>query len=237
MSERLDKLCDVLKAAIYLSNHPQRADRTDHPLFVTVSRQPGTGADVFSHQLAQRLNEQEGANWSAWDRELIEKVAKEQGITTDILEMIEKRPHSWIDSLLQNLSGNNDTPDDAELRVYQQMMMAIRALAGAGHAIIVGQGGVFVTQGMEGGIHVRLVAPLEHRIKYIAERDQISLGKAAEHIANTERNRARFYRNYWPQKSLEPETFAMTLNSAELSTHEQVQLALAIIRKRAPSGS
>jgi len=90
MSERLDTLCDVLKAAIYLSNHPQRADRTGHPLFVTVSRQPGTGADLLSHQLAQRLNEQEGANWTAWDRELIDKVAKEQGITTDILEMIEK---------------------------------------------------------------------------------------------------------------------------------------------------
>lgn len=234
MSERLDKLSDGLKAAIYLWNHPDREEHAGHPnpLFVTVSRQPGTGADSFAHRLAQRLNEVGGPHWTAWDRELLEKVSAEQGISKEILKIIDERPHSWMDSLLQDLAIEDDTPEAIEVRARKHIMMAVRALAAAGHAIIVGQGGVFVTEGMPGGIHVRLVAPLDHRIKYIAERDKISADTAAKHIANTEHNRAWFYRRYWPSRSMAPETFMVTLNSAELSVDEQVECVLALIRKR-----
>ena len=48
---------------------------TERPerVFVTVSRQPGAGAISFSHRLAERLNQDGQGDWSAWDRELVEK--------------------------------------------------------------------------------------------------------------------------------------------------------------------
>jgi cytidylate kinase len=224
----------ILKAAIYSWNLLDREKRTSHPapLFLTVSKQPGIDAGSFSHRLAQRLSEVEGADWFAWDRELIDKVSAEHGIAKDILERIEERPLSWLDRLVQDFSLSENTPEAIGLRADKYLMVTIRALAEAGHAIIVGRGGVFVTQGMPGGIHLALVAPLENRIKYIAERDKVSPHKAAAYIAESEHNRAMIYRQYWPKNPIAPETFTLTLNSARLSADEMEECVLAIIRKR-----
>jgi hypothetical protein len=110
--------------------------------------------------------------------------------------------------------------------------MTIRALATAGHAIIVGQGGTFITQEMPMAIHLRLVAPLEHRIKYTAARDNLSLHNAAARIVKIDQRRAEFYRRYWPGKRVAPQTFTMTLNSAELSVDEMLQVVLPLVRSR-----
>ncbi len=236
-SSKIERAEAILKAAIESWNLLDRESRTSHaaPLFLTVSKQPGVDAGSFSHRLAQRLTEVTGANWFAWDRELIEKVSVEHGIAKDVLERIEERPLSWIDRLLQDFSFSDDTPEAIGLRADKYVMVTIRALAMAGHAIIVGRGGVFVTEGMPGGIHLALVAPLEDRIKYIAGRDKLSGQKAAEYITEIEHNRAMLYRQYWPKKRIAPETFALTLNCARLSADEMEECVLAIIRKRESS--
>ncbi len=236
-NSKIERAEQILKAAIYSWNRLEHDQRMRHParLFVTVSRQPGIDASSFSHRLANRLDQIEAANWLAWDRELIEKVSAEHGIAKDIVDTIEKRPFSWIDRLVQDFSFSDDTPEAIELRAAKYVMVTIRALAEAGHAVIVGRGGVFVTEGMPGGIHLRLVAPLEHRIKAVAERDQVSLKAAANNIADSEHNRAMFYRQFWPKKSIAPETFTATLNTARLSADEMEECVLAIIRNRESS--
>jgi len=229
---RLEPAEKVLKAAIHSWTHPLERKPTCPRAFVTVSRQPGAGAISFSHRLAQLLNEEGEADWSAWDRELVEKVSAEHGIAKDLIEMIPNRHHNWLDELLQGLSASKYPPDVAELRAYKRVIMTIRALATAGHAIIVGLGGTFVTDRMPGAIHLRLVAPLEHRIKSMAERDSIPLHEAAARVTDIDRSRSDFYRRYWPSKTIEPQTFTMTLNSAELSVDELVECVLPVIRSR-----
>jgi len=133
-------------------------------VFVTVSREPGRGDFVFAS--AGGAFESGGAgDWSAWDRELVEKVSAEHGIAREIIEMIPNRHHNWLDDLLQGFAASPNPPDIVEIRAYKRVVMTIRALATAGHAIIVGQGGNFITEGMRAGIHLRLVAPLAYRIQ------------------------------------------------------------------------
>jgi cytidylate kinase len=233
-SSKIERAEAILKAAIYSWNLLDRENRASHrpPLFITVTKQLGVDAGSFSHRLAQRLGEIEVANWFAWDRELIEKVSAEHGIAKDVLERVEDRPFSWIDRLLQDFSFSDDTPEAIALRADKYVMVTIRALAEAGHAIIVGRGGVFVTEGIPGGIHLALVAPLENRIKYIVERDKLSPQRAAEYITESEHNREMLYRQFWPKKRISPETFTLTLNSARLCADEMEECVLAIIRKR-----
>jgi cytidylate kinase len=223
----------TLRAAIQSwNNTPPGAIGDRPPVFVTVGRQPGAGAISFSHRLAARLNESANADWSAWDRELVEKVSAEHGIAKEIIEMIPNRHHNWLDELLQNFSQSMNPPDLVEIRAYRRVAMTIRALAMAGHAIIVGQGGTFITEKMPSAIHLRLVAPLEHRIKYTAERDEVALRVAAAKIVEIDHRRAEFYRRYWPTKAVAPETFTMTLNSTELSVDELVECVFPVVRSR-----
>jgi cytidylate kinase len=227
----------ILRCALHSWNHPE--DRPVIPLparaFVTVSRQPGAGAITFSHRLAERLNSDkevtgEQADWSAWDRELVQKVSEETGVAKEIIEMMPNRRNTWMDDLLQILFEGPNPADVAELHAYKQMILTVRALATAGHAIIVGQGGLFITQGIPAAIHLRLVAPLAHRISYTAEREKISHQQAVELVAESDRKRAEFYHRYWPRHVIAPEIFTMTLNSAELTLDELVESVLPVIR-------
>jgi hypothetical protein len=199
---------------------------------VTVSRQPGAGAISFSHRLADRLNQCGLDHWSAWDRELVERVSSESGIAAEIIEEIPNTHRNWLEDMLQNFGTSGNPPDLLERRAYKRVAMAIRALATAGHAIIVGLGGVFITEGMPSAVHLRLIAPLEYRIKCTAERDHISLHQAAEKLIEMDRRRSEFYRRYWPGKALDSDTFTLTLNSAELSLDELVECVLPLIQIR-----
>jgi Cytidylate kinase-like family len=225
---------NVLKAAIYDWNNPFGAySKSVIPAFVTVSRQPYAGGISFSHHLAARLNEMESGNqWSAWDHELIEKVSASEGIEEHIIEMITQRPHTWLDDLLEGFSNTPEATRTSEFRVYKRVAMAIRALAAAGHAIIVGQGGVFVTSRMQAGIHLRLVAPLEFRMKSMADQLHLPLYEAAERIEEAEHNRETFLKRYWPGKSIGPESFTMTLNAGEMSVEDMVECVVPIILRR-----
>jgi cytidylate kinase len=230
---KLESAEKVLKAAMHLWKQPTgRGAEISPPVFVTVSRQPGAGAISFSHKLAERLNATGPADWSAWDRELVEKVSAEHGIAKDIIEMIPNRHRSWLEDFVLNFSTDRNPPDVVEIRAYKRVAATIRALAAQGHAIIVGLGGTFITQHMPGAIHLRLIAPLDYRIKGTAEREKISIHEAARRVAEIDYRRSEFYRRWWPTKSLAPETFTMTLNSGELSLEELVECVVPLIQLR-----
>jgi cytidylate kinase len=230
----------ILRAALHSLGNPgdhrtaeyRQTPEDQEPVFVTVSRQPGAGAVSFSHRLAKRLNERGTDHWLAWDRELVEKVSAESGIAAEIIEAIPDSHHNWLEEMLQNLAVSESPPDQMERRAYKRVALAIRALATAGHAIIVGLGGVFITEGMPSAVHLRLIAPLEYRIKSMAEWDGISLHHAAEKLIEIDRRRSEFYRRYWPGKVISPDAFSMTLNSAEMDVEELVECVLPLIQIR-----
>jgi hypothetical protein len=230
---RLDVASKILEAALHSWTHgPAPAAPAVPRTFVTVSRQPGAGGITFSHRLAQRLNAGGADDWSAWDRELVERVAAEANIPPELIETIPDRHRSWFTTLADAISSHPNAPDFAEVRAYKRVIAAIGALAERGHAIIVGQGGTFVTEGMPGAIHLRLVAPPEHRIKHFADREQISLGEAAARLKEADAYRAEFFRRFWQRKVIGPEQFTMTLNAAELSVDEMIDAVVPIIRQR-----
>jgi hypothetical protein len=229
----LDPAAKVLQAALHSwTRGAQEAAPPPPRAFVTVSRQPGAGGISFSHRLAQSLNATGDNDWSAWDRELVEKVSAEHNISQELIDMIPDRQHSWFTALVDAICSHPPTPEFAELRAYKRVIVAIRALAEQGHAVIVGQGGTFVTEQMPGAIHLRLVAPLEHRIKHVAEREHLSLHGAAARAAEMDVNRAEFFRRFWHRKTIGPEEFTMTLNAAELSVEEMVETTLPLVRSR-----
>jgi len=222
----------VLKAALYCWNHPNRGAAVKPRAFVTVSRQPGTGGRLFAHRLMERLNEMPAGDWTAWDNELFDRISAEDPIEKQVLEALEQQPLTWLDEFVRGYSMKNGRHHMPELYAYKRIAMAIRALAEAGHTILVGRGSQFVTDEMSGGIHVRLVAPIEHRIKYVAAKFNLSSHNAASRIAAADGDRQTFYRRFWAGKEIDPETFDATLNVAELCVNEMVECVLPLIRAR-----
>jgi cytidylate kinase len=225
----------ALRVTLHTLNNPEhrRAAEKRARAFITISRQPGSGGVPLAQRLAERLNTPAPGDWTAWDQELVEKISAEYHLDKRAVETINQRPHNWLDDLVSSVAQQ---PGPSDIRVYKDVARTIRALALGGHAIIVGRGAQFITSGMPGGIHLRLIAPLEFRIKTTMEAFGMSHGEAAKQLADIERNRESFYRRFWPGKTLEAQSFSMTLNSAQLSLEEMVQSVLPIIHLRDSAG-
>lgn len=197
--------------------------------FVTISRQAGAGGRTLASDLVKALNARDAKHdtpWHVWDHELVEKVSAEHQIPEEVIDTLEDTRHPWFSEFISGLSANG--PHD-DFKVYRRVAVTLRALALSGRGVIVGRGGVFITAGIPNGIHVRLVAPLEHRIQRTAERLQLTHQAAAARVREIDRNREAFYRRYWPSKTIAPETFTLTLNTAELSETQLVECLLPLL--------
>lgn len=199
------------------------------PPFITISRQTGVNASELAAQLAHRLTEldPEKRAWATWDKELVERVAADHQLSKELVDALGQPGHSWLSEFMSTLLPFGEPIEEAG--IYHRVVKTIAMLATAGRAIIVGRGGAFITRRLPGGLHVRLVAPLEARIEAMEHRLQVSHEHAARYVHAADAARRAFYHRYWPKESLDPDSFTITLNAAELSIEKMVDALVPLV--------
>jgi cytidylate kinase len=210
--------------------------------FITISRQAGAEGESLGRALAERLSLVDPGDtpWSVWDRELVERIVREEHIPEKALEELEgrKRP-SWLVELLSGFASTEDITPQLNMKMYTKIAKVIRAIAIAGRAVLVGRGGFYVTKDLPEGIHVRLVAPLEKRIQRYSQRYNLSLKEAATEVEEIERQRQAFLHRFFPTTPLAPEDFTITLNVSAMSRDQQIGaiVPLVLLREEALAAS
>ncbi len=161
------------------------AERRIRPT-VTLARRFGCEGFPVAERLQQLLSEASGEPWSIFDRDLIEKVAAEEGI-----------PHRLLTDLgdmsraLEAL-GLYATTHVAHDRAFEKMAQYIVQIARVGNAIIVGRGSAILCASLANSYHFRLEASHAWRVKSMMTRGDLSQ-KEAEHLVETStRQRERF---------------------------------------------
>lgn len=195
--------------------------------FVTISRQAGAGGISLAENLMKRLNQRDQLEhpWTTWDKELVEKAAEDHHVSKQLIESLEDKGRSWFEDFLGGL-GHVQMSD---LAVYRRVAATIRALAGAGHVIIVGRGGMFITGKMPAGIHIRLIAPLESRIARMMTEVKMTHDQASTWVIETDKKRDAFYRRFWPDKVVSPDAFTATLNTGSITDEALTECILPLI--------
>jgi hypothetical protein len=193
--------------------------------FIPISRQAGVEAAGLPDRLAKELSgRQPGKTWKAWDENLLEKVSADSHIPVQLIDSVEKTGYSWLDDLLVGLSGEID-----ELAIIHRLKQVVRSIARGGQAILVGHGSAFITHDVPDGLHVRLIAPLDLRIKNVTQRLKLSDRDAERHLRRVDRQRQLFFRRLWPDHQLTPDMFAAVLNVAKLNEERMTRSILAML--------
>lgn len=215
---------------IRTANMPQSAGRlpahraTSRP-FITIAQQVGAEQPQLPARLAEVLTTRDGnAAWSQWDRELVEKVSQDNQIPAGLIDSLETSGFSWLDDLLNGIAGRVD-----EMAVFHRVRDAIRALAGGGHAILIGHGSTYFTHDLAGGLHVRLIAPMPLRIERVADRFHLTREKAARQIRRIDHQRQDFFARFGLREPLAPEMFSAVLNVASLDESSLLRAILAML--------
>ena len=233
MASGIDQIVAALKATSASLAPRLDGEASAVQPFVTVARQAGTDGVGFARDLVRRLVERDGDDrWRTYDRDLVEEVSTRHEVSSRVVAALEDEGNNWLKPLLQPFIYP-DRPSD--LKLFHHVAGTILGIARAGHAVIVGRGGAFITRHLPGGVHVYLCAPFEDRVKNMADRRGLDPAEAARVIREVDENRQRFYRSYFRDQAVGVEAFTITLNRARLERDALTGAAMSVIPGAKPA--
>ena len=162
---------------------------------VTISRQMGAGLEPIKQPLIEYLDEVDETDdkpWAIFDQALVGKIIEENRLDSSVEPyIIEDTKFPIVEALEEVLNLH-----PSEWTLFNYTANTIRKLCLAGHAIVVGRAGNFVTADLKNTFHIRLVASLEKRSKEIQQRFDLNRSKANSLIKETDKGRSKYVKRY-----------------------------------------
>ncbi|MCF8219435.1 MAG: cytidylate kinase-like family protein [Bacteroidales bacterium] len=203
-------------------------DTTDAGPVVTVSREFGCHGKEFSRDLKQRL-ETQGKPWQIVSKEVLDHAAKELKLHPRQLEYVFKgERRSDIEEMLTAMSSRFYK---GEYGIRKALRKVIYKLAYQGNAIILGRCGVCIAQDIEKSLHVKLEAPVEHRIANIMQWKSINADEAARLMNEMDKNREFVLHNF-SKKVFDPHMFDLKINMGRFNVAEAVDLTVKVLEMK-----
>ena len=189
---------------------------------IALSRQVGALATTVGRVLGQRLG------WPVYDHELVERLAQDMKLRTQLLESLDERPGNWvIDCFRAFSSGRVITEFDYVAHLLQTLL----GVAARGQCVIVGRGAAQVLSGDQ-VLRVRLVAPLEFRVGVIARQLGLEKDAARRDIEKIEHARTAFVKEHFRKDPTDPANYDLLVNTGVFTVEEAADLILAALRCR-----
>ena len=183
---------------------------------ITIARQYGSGG----HDIGKKLSEE--LKIPFYDKELLERAAKDSGFCQEIFENYDEKPtNSFLYSLVMDTySMGYATAAFAEMplnhKIFLAQFNAIKDIAKEGPCVIVGRCADYALADFPNVVNVYLYADMQSRIARIARRHDVTDSKAKDLIQKTDKSRASYYNYYTNKKWGEATGYDLCLNTASL---------------------
>ncbi|WP_421876396.1 AAA family ATPase [Marinoscillum sp.] len=203
--------------------------------FITLSRSYGCDEESVIKSLIQKLNKLGSGGfkshpWRYIDKEILEESAHELGMTSlDVDHRIQLHHADVVNDLLSVFNHHYHLPDK---KIIDKVKDIICTYAKKGNVIIVGRGGIGVTRKLPNSLHIKLNAPLEHRIQVVSEVKKISATEAEKLIHKTDHSR-KLWAEHLIDKAIDTSIFDLIFNMESTSVDEITDMIIAVLQKRA----
>src|SRR5262249_1159340 len=189
------------------------------------------GALEVAEKLAAYLQPhtpKEAPAWTVFDRNLVEKVLEDHHLPQRIGKFM---PENWISEIEDTIDELFGLHPPAWILVRQTAETILR-LARLGNVILIGRGSTIITAKLRHVFHVRLVAPLENRIKQIQKSDQLDRNGAIELIRREDRGRKRYLKRYFKKDVGDPLLYDLTINTGMTGFDEAARIITDAVFRR-----
>ncbi len=180
---------------------------------ITISREPGSGGSI----IGKRVAELEGLDF--FHKEIITRIAEDANISNLLLETLDEKGLSLIEEWISSLVNRQHLWPD---KFLQHLMRVIGTIGRHGGAVIVGRGANFLLP-PEKTLRVRVIAPLEERIRNVAKQFNVSLEEARKRVIRTESDRRAFIRKYFHADITSPLNYDLVINTATMELEGAVR--------------
>ncbi|MEI3199482.1 MAG: cytidylate kinase-like family protein [Lachnospiraceae bacterium] len=199
---------------------------------ITIGRQYGSAGKEIGLTLAERMGVK------CYDKELLDRAAKESGLCQELFEHHDEKPtSSFLYSLVMDTySTGYSSAAFADMPINHKIFLAqfnsIKELAKEGSCVIVGRCADYALADDPNLLAVFMNAPLKARIRRIAEKYDLTDAKAKDLIQKTDKKRASYYNYYSNKKWGDAASYHYCLDSSYLGVQGTVDLLKFLVDKK-----
>lgn len=200
---------------------------------VTISRECGCTALNIANMMAEKLTAKTGNKWTCLTKEILERSAKELNLDPEKIEYVfnSKEKSTW-DEILGALSSKYYQSDR---KIKKTIAEVVKGFAAKGNCIIIGRGGVVLTQDIERSFHIKLQAPLDWRANQLQKIYNLSTNEMIKYANEIDKKRA-ILRNYFNKEPLPNTVFDVIYNSKKLMDEHIVDTSINLMELKGVLG-
>ncbi|NNF98709.1 MAG: cytidylate kinase-like family protein [Desulfobacteraceae bacterium] len=205
----------------------EKTGREEDIPVITICMEPGSGGHLIASEVAKRLD------LKLYDRSILVPISNLANVDSSFLDAIEKeRPtavHDFITSVLDKkyvYKGNY-------LRYLKEL---VEIIGRVGKAVIVGRGANFILPA-QGRFSIRVIAPLDIRVKNVSFKFGVTLDEAKKRIKEREKRRKAFVKDSFYENIDETKHYDLIINTARMDLETSVEAILGAIAGSRVNGS
>ncbi len=193
-----------------------------HMGYITISRQPGSLGNEIAGRVAELLD------WQLFDRELVHRIAISTKMREQVIESLDEKEKNAVKSWVQGIIDSDSISSD---RYCHHLVRVVTTIAQHGRAVIVGRGANYVLDPAR-GLRVRVVAPLNVRIRRLMARENLDEREARNRIREGDNQQIAFARHYFHRDINDMDYYDLMLNTEYLDVEAAAHtIREALIRK------
>ena len=189
---------------------------------ITISRQFGSGGRTIGREVAERL----GIPY--YDKELVDRVAKESGFSHEFIEEIGEYA-SVTSSFLFNIAvssrpmGIVDSMSISD-KLYVCQTNVIRDLADKGPCVIVGRCADFILKDRPDCLHIFIHSDMQHRAERIVRLYGQTKQTPEKRLTDNDSKRKVYYKHYTNRTWGDAQNYHLCLNSGLIGVEKCVDI-------------
>jgi Cytidylate kinase-like family len=190
--------------------------------YLLISREKGAGGSAVGQLVGKRLG------WQVFDNEIIDAIAQKANVRRELIESLDERDRTTLEDAIGQLLHPQAIGTAGYLAGLQEILLT---LGHQGDVVIVGRGAEYVLPS-HFGLRVRMVAPVEERVRRIASRENLSLKAARDEVERSDRARTSFVRRQFGHNAVDPLNHDVTINTAELTVEAAAEVVLTALQRK-----
>jgi cytidylate kinase len=200
----------------------QAAPSRQRPV-ITISRETGAAAITVGQMVTdsfRSLEKGEPGTWALFDQNIVKAFLEDQDLPNRLEEFVQEDEKAPLQDAYEELLGlHPSTP-----ALVQSMARTILKLAKAGGVVLIGRGSHIICASLSHAFHVRLVAPLDARVRHIADYFKLTEREARQYVEKMDRARKRYIRRYFGADVEDPHSYHLVINTSRLGYKEAANL-------------
>jgi len=186
---------------------------------ITLCTEPGSGGRLIADELAKRLN------FKLFDKNILVAMANTAAVESQSLDTIEQERPSGVQDFITALVDKNYVYTGDYVSFLKQQVEIIGKI---GHSVIVGRGANFILPPKD-RFSVRVIAPLDIRIRNISFKNSVPLAEAKKRIRNREQRRKTFIRETFHEDIADIMHYDLIINTARMDLDTAVESVIGTL--------